>query len=181
MAGQSNPTAVTLWRAGGTGVGVGTQLYTSSTLSNTTKASSSVYGQWIGMESAGGPTTFNGIYNAGNNITAPSMSGGDTLVKISSTGVVTEIQSTLVYMGLYEGTSCADAFTATTSSGTSGHYISQGSFATGQVKNFGTGLSNGSYYARYVNSSLEVGQYIASSDGASNGYIQGVNSVYSCP
>ena len=132
------------------------------------------------MESAGAPTTFNGIYNAPNSITAPTMSGGDKLVRISGTGVIMEIYDSLVYMGLYEGTSCADAFTATTSSSVSNHYLGTGSFATG-VENFGTGLSNGSYYARYVGSTLEVAQYTANVNGAVKGTLNMVSSVYSCP
>lgn len=178
MASDANPSSVFLYRAGGTSFGVGTQLYTDAQL--TTQASSVNYGDWIGMESSGG-VSFVGIYNAGNNITAPTMSGGDTLVKINNIGVVTEVQGALVYMGLYEGQSCSDAFTATTSSSTGGHYISAGSFMTGGVKNFGTGLFNGNYYARYIGSSLEVGQYTASPSGASNGYFTGVTSSYECP
>ena len=180
MASSSNPTAVTLWRAGGTNVGVGTQLYTSDTLTNANKATSVVYGDWIGMEYAGGSTTFNGIYNATNNINAPTMSGGDKLVKINATGVIIEMYDSLVYMGLYEGTSCADAFTATTSSGVSNHYLGTGSFATG-VNNYGTGLSNGNYYARYVGSNLEVAQYTAGVNGAVKGTLNMVSSAYSCP
>lgn len=175
MASSASPSNTFLYRSGGTSIAVGTQLYTDSALS--TQASSNTLGEWIGVETSGN-TTFTGWYNGANNITYPSGSGGDQLVKINSTGQIIEKRNSIIYMGLYEGQSCADAFTATTSSPVSNHYLSQGSFATGQVQNYGSGLFNGNYYARFSSGTLEVGQYVASPSGASNGYIQGVSS---CP
>lgn len=88
----------------------------------TSVLSSSTYGAYLGYDSSNN--------NSWNSTPSSSFSNpsNDKLIQINTSGVIQKIRPVLLYMALYEASTCAGIFSATSTGGN--YYLDQGSFAT---------------------------------------------------